>query len=310
MKKAPLLILTSIITVAFITVFLSDPISIHGVPAEKIHGEVPSRVALFQTVELPELKIDHYTFNGWYDKNSGEQITRLKWDLQHYFGYDIYADVRSEQYNVIFKNKDGEVIGETEYSYETGGQLPVACSDSKYFVGWVNESGEVVKSIMPHDTGNKEMTALFAEAMPEKNQTCDIYTGDGGTIRLVDESDADIYNAQLVYSDDQNITDDPGKANDFFKKNLKGRNVEIICDHASDGFKTIMTSNKAFIKKNGIEKEYRCLHRHQGYNEGDDLLLMNNKSALNQYDDADIVMYTCNDDEGHSISITYWAEIK
>lgn len=298
----PLFVLAFVVCV----ICLSNPISVRS---NSVSGDgeniLPRRLYPFQTLKLPELEAEHYTFLGWKDISTGEYVDSIKWGFDTLFGHALYAEFEPESFAIRYHDENGKLLAEDEYYYGIGTKLPTACSDNRYYVGWIDDSGNVFQELPMNETGELDLTVLFADAKDNRYEKCDIYTGPAGTITIGD-TNTTLYSAQLVYGDDQEITDGEHIANDFWQKNMKGRSVEIICDHAYQGFRAIMSSPSAFITRNGETKEYECIHRHQGYNTGDDLIMINDKSALNQYDDADIIMYTCNDMEGYSISITWW----
>lgn len=289
-----------------VVILLSNPVTVRSSAVSR-EGEdaLPKRLHPFQTIVLPEVNAEHYTFRGWKDIRTGEYVDTVSWTWRDFFGHNLYADFEPEGFAVHYYGENGKEIAEGEYFYGIGMKLPSACSDGKYHAGWIDENGNVVEEIPADEIGDKEYTVLFADYPEAVVKPCDIYTGKAGTISIGDINNP-MYTAVLEYGQDQEIADDPEKANDFWKENLRGTEIEIICDHAYDGFRAIMYSQEAYITKNGVTEKYECIHRHQGYNSGTDLLLMNEKSALNLYEDSDIVMYTCNDEEGVSVSITWW----
>ena len=90
------------------------------------------------------------------------------------------------------------------------------------------------------------------------------------------------------------------------------QNVNMLCDHAGQGFdlmKQAKVGTMAYIKsKHGIEF-YRCIGIESGKNVKYALLNADGGYISNK-NQGDLLMYTCNDETGVSITISYWERVK
>ena len=82
----------------------------------------------------------------------------------------------------------------------------------------------------------------------------------------------------------------------------------MICDHAGQGFDKMKQSEVgtvAFIKTNNGFQKLVCTGKELGYNVKYALITEDGKQLGNNNADG-LTMYTCNDETGHSVTITYW----
>lgn len=88
--------------------------------------------------------------------------------------------------------------------------------------------------------------------------------------------------------------------------------TKLIVDHASQGFEAMKESQpgtKAYLRlRNGDLIEYVCYENVQAINAKLWLEAVDGRNLLSLGSDDKIVMYTCNDETGYSVTATLWME--
>ncbi len=83
----------------------------------------------------------------------------------------------------------------------------------------------------------------------------------------------------------------------------------IIGDHGDQGFRVLLglgAGATATIETDSCIEYLTMASRYQGYNTGEQLVLLNGQSAYDVHD-GNILMYTCNvGSTGYSVTVTYW----
>ena len=269
--------------------------------AETLRTEysIPEVVKPGTRITLPEIKFKDYTFRKWNDAD-GKEIDFITWKMSDALGAEIHAVFEPKYYKILYTDGNENVIKEAFYLYGESEQIEdgSVLSDSSGFVGWADETGEIIKEVSEKVKGDIRLHPVFqgdGERSPEKKETL---SENKDYIKIGE------YFAYLYTGTDQDITDAENSANYFI---YKGK--EVITDHRSQGIDAVMTNNKATLCRDGELHELTCIYRKQGYNKEDKLVLLDGTDAFDAYDDYSTLIYTCNDIDGVSISITFWKEM-
>ena len=124
-------------------------------------------------------------------------------------------------------------------------------------------------------------------------------TSDGSIGRLTIQD----YSARLFQGSDQSIVDAQDSA-----AYIPWQDKVMIADHASQGFSVIRTLSQgaqATIIDNSEIVNLSMVSTYQGTNTGNGIDLADGRYA-ETVDDGSYILYTCNDAEGISVTVTYW----
>lgn len=111
------------------------------------------------------------------------------------------------------------------------------------------------------------------------------------------------YSAKLYAGSNQSIVD----AEDSAAYMVWGKKV-LIADHAYQGFRIIRTLSAGAtgtITDNAGTTLLTMVSSYQGINTGNGINLLDGRYAEN-VNDGNYILYTCNDSEGVSVTVTYW----
>jgi hypothetical protein len=125
------------------------------------------------------------------------------------------------------------------------------------------------------------------------------HTSDGSMGRLTIGS----YTAKLYKSSSQDVVDAVDSA-----AYIPWGSIVMIADHASDGFDVIRDLNAGATGTITDDQETTVLtmvDSYQGSNTGHGIILADGRRA-ETLTDGDYMLYTCNDSEGVSVTVTYW----
>lgn len=128
---------------------------------------------------LKELSVDGYDFEGWYDGSgsSAEQIKYLPAETKD--DIDLYAKWSKVKYSINF-NSPLAPMDSITYTVDKGVTLANPEWYGYTFVGWTDESGNLIKRIKPGSIGNITLTANWTSI---RNQTiANDYKSDKPTI--------------------------------------------------------------------------------------------------------------------------------
>ena len=318
-KKQKLEITKMILPVALLLVFvfgifqyfnMSRPLVIKfdGLPeaeAEALAKMIRQDYSIPETVKpgirttLPEIEYKDFTFNKWKD-SEGNVISSVAWQISNKSEVEIHAVFDPKYYKILYTDGNENVIKEEPYAYGVGEQIEDGSilRNTNGFIGWADGTGQIITEISGKTKGDVRLHPVFQGDDYKSPEIKETLSENKDYIQIGE------YFAYLYDGTDQAITDAENSAN-IFSYNGK----EVITDHRSQGIDEVMTNSKATLFRNGETRELRCVHRKQGYNKENELVLLNGTDAFKEYDDYSVLIYTCNDIDGVSISITYWKEL-
>lgn len=118
-------------------------------------------------LKLTNLKVDGYTFDGWYD-GEGNNATQIKEIAKGQTGdIELYAHWTLKQYTISF---DSPLSPMESIKYTTNEGKTLSNPDwfGYTFMGWTDDDGNIVKRIPTGSTGNITLTANW---ISKRNQT-------------------------------------------------------------------------------------------------------------------------------------------
>ena len=280
-------------------------VNYEGVPQKEVdelrqyvqqNYSIPDVIRPGKKIELPEIEYRDFDFLCWTDSN-GKNISSVSWETKVPNTLEIYAIFEPRYYKILYSDEKGNVLKEDVYIYGMNKMLDEynPFDDESDFVGWADSSGTVIREISEKLKGDIRLYPVFQGKDDIKPEDKSAGAEAIGYIQIGD------YFAYLYEGTDQTITDAEESAN-LFSYNGK----KVIADHRSQGIGEIMENNRATLFLNGKEYELQCVYRKQGYNRESALVLLDESDAFAGYENYSYLIYTCNDYDGVSISITYW----
>lgn len=134
----------------------------------------------------------------------------------------------------------------------------------------------------------------------QSNSENNYHTASTGTIKIGRYS-ANVYWGTYDSAIDQQIVDNKNSAVMFYWQNHL-----VVGDHAHQGFRVVKNSKigtQAYLDGRKIQ----LVSKYQGYNDGS--LNANDIGGIENIQDGEICMYTCNDRTGYSITLTFWTYV-
>ena len=128
--------------------------------------EKPQYYNVLSEFELPTSKSEHYTFGGWFDKDSedGQQVTEIAEGSTG--DITLYARWTAVEYTITYKLNDGTLPDGVEnpqtYTFESENfDLPIPTKTGYKFEGWFDQYKNPVGSISNHSSGDITLYAKW-----------------------------------------------------------------------------------------------------------------------------------------------------
>ena len=177
--------------------------------------------------ELPELRKDGYTFNGWKDQDGNvvTENTVVKGKL------DLEADFTAKEYNITYNLDKGTVtpsdVNPTKYTIEDEFDLVNPTRKGYTFAGWTEDGSEdlYTRVTISHETGTKAYTAHWSKNQNTKYYVNHKYPNLDGTYETVRE--------ELTGPTDTEVTA-PFKPKTGFDNPTTSQNLTISADEDSE----------------------------------------------------------------------------